>query len=295
MIIPYMEPEFQNQHKLSQIYLKQFGYIGEDNEHYVSVYRVGEKKTMNIKVKSFTAEVNIFDLPLPDMKDKRLFENLSSQLESRYPKVITNLKNQKKLIPLDKDILNNFTANILCRTDRFRDFISWCLKDSEAAVTLVSEITLFSEGQEDKDELEFIIKHIPSDLQLNLVMPYIMTHLVQVFRRFKKVVLKHYANVGWLTSDNPVHIERFGQHSYLIPVEAEIYFPLSKDFCLFMFHPDSQSSDNLLRKMKLDKVNLVNFGTCDDINKRMFVDNQAYLNFDYLIFNTQTDETTFRE
>lgn len=290
-----MEPEFQNQHKLSQIYLKQFGYIGEDNEHYVSVYKVGEKRTQNIKVKSFTAEVNIFDLPLPDMKDKRLFENLSSQLESRYPKVIANLQNQKKLIPLDKDVLNNFAANILCRTDRFRDFISWCLKDSEAAVTLVSEITLFSERQEDKDELEFVIKYISSDLQLNLVMPYIMTHLVEVFRRFKKVVLKHYGNVGWLTSDNPVHIERFGQHSYLIPIEAEIYFPLSKDFCLFMFHPDSQSSDNPLRKLKLDKVNLVNFETCDAINKRMFTDHQAYLNFDYLIFNTQTDETTFRE
>lgn len=290
-----MEPEFQNQHRLSQIYLKQFGYVGEDNEHYVSVYKVGEKKTENLKVKYFTAEVNIFDLPLPDMIDKRFFENLSSQVESRYPTVIANLRNKKKLTPMDKDVLNNFTANILCRTKRFRNFIGWCLTDKEATKTLIEEITLFSEGKEDREELELIVKSIPTDMQLNLVMGYVMNHLVHVFRKFKKIILKHYANVGWLTSDNPVHIERFGIYNYLIPIEAEIYFPLSKDFCLFMFHSESKSSDNPLKKMKLDKVNLVNFETCDSINKRMFFYDQAYFNFDYLIFNTKTDDTIFRE
>lgn len=144
------------------------------------------------------------------------------------------------------------------------------------------------------EELELILSQITTDNELNIVMCYVMNHLVYVFQRFKKVVLKHYKNLGWLTSDNPVHIEKFDNFSWIIPFESEIYFPLSKDFCLFMFNPNSENQENKLRTLKLDKVNIVDFETCDRVNKKMFFDNKAYLNFDYLIFNTKVEQTILK-
>lgn len=288
-----MEPEFQKQHQVSQIYLKQFGYCDVDKQHWVSVYKVGERKTENIKVVDFTIQTNIFDLPFEEMEIKRHFENLSSKLENRYRTVILNLRNQKRLTLQDKDLLNYFVANMLCRTNTFRNFISVILQDENDREVLFKEITMFPENNNDYEELKVVLNSIKEKSKINIVICYVMNHLFEVFRRFDKVVLKDNSNIGWLTSDNPVYIDRFENHHWLIPIESEIYFPLSKDFCLFMFNSNSKFTENPLRKLKLDKPNSIDFENCDIINKKMFLENQAYLGFEYLIFNTQIAETIF--
>lgn len=286
-----MQPEFQKQHKISQVYLKQFGYCDNDGVEWISVYKVGSKKTENLRICDFTTETNIFDLPFVEPNIKRHFEILSSTLENNYRSVILGLASQKQITPQGKDLINHFVANLLCRTDRFREFVKDMLCEKNGRNVLLKEITIFSDNQNELKELQTILKNVEKENELNIVMCYVMNHLVYVFQRFKKVVLKHYKNNGWLTSDNPVHIERFGNFSWLIPIEAEIYFPLSKDFCLFMFHPDSELNKNPLRKLKLEKVNIVSFETCDEVNKKMFFKDKAYFGFDYLIFNTETKNT----
>lgn len=290
-----MHPKFQNQHKISQVYLKQFGYCDDEGVEWVSVYKIGSGKTENLKVSEFTTETNIFDLPFDEPDIKRHFENLNGVLESKYRSLISSLACQKKLTPQDKDLLNHFVANILCRTDRFRNFVKDILKDENGRKVFLNEITIFSKNENKLEELKTILNEVERDKELNIVMCYVMNHLVYVFQRFKKVVIKHYKNTGWLTSDNPVHIERFKIFNWLIPIESEIYFPLSKDFCLFMFHNDSQYNENPLRKLKLEKVNIVDFETCDRVNKKMFYNNEAYLGFDYLIFNTKTEDTSLMQ
>ncbi len=290
-----MNPEFQKQHQVSRVYLKQFGHTDDEGVDWVSVYKVGLKKTGDEKISQFTTETNIFDLPFEEPEIKRHFENLSGDLESQYNSLIKSLTSHKKLTPENKDLLNHFVPNLLCRTNRFRDFIKKTLNNKKGRSILLKEITMFSENENTLQELEFILSQLTKDDELNIVICYVMNHLVYIFQRFDKVILKHYKNLGWLTSDNPVHIERFENFSWLIPVESEIYFPLSKDFCLFMFHKDSKFKENPLRNLKLDKVNIVDFETCDRVNKKMFLDDKAYLGFDYLIFNTKTEKTIFEE
>ncbi|MBP2282491.1 hypothetical protein H4V97_000809 [Flavobacterium sp. CG_23.5] len=280
------QPINQKQHRISQVYLKQFGHIKED-KHWLSVLKVETGITGNVLIKDFTAETNIFDLPIDDFEIKRHFENLSGQVENFYRTVISNLHNQKRLTPKDKDVLNHFVANLLCRTQPFRNFISECLNDSESRNFLIDEVTIYSD---DTEANKFILNHFEKNHHLNLVIGTVMNHLVHVFRHFKKVIMRDYKNLGWLTTDNPVRVERLGINPWIIPLEAEIYLPLSKDFCLFMYHPESELHANPLRKLRIDKVNILSF---DEFNK-ISLDNARNF-YEYLIFCNETEETELRK
>lgn len=280
------EPLFQEQHKVSQVYLKQFGYkIGD--EFWLSVHKMGNEMTENILIKNFTTETNIFDLPIDDFEIKRHFENLSSQVENFYRTVISNLHNQKRLAPRDKDVLNHFVANLLCRTNPFRRFINDLLNDPETREKLITEMTFFSN---DAEANRTVLNHFGPDFQLNLALGTLMNHLVTVFRNFKKVIIKDCDGRGWITTDSPVHVDYQGVHGYIIPVEAEIYLPLSKDFCLFMYHPNSEINTNPLRNLRLEKVNTISFEEFKKISFKIGRD------FDkYLIFCNEHEPTLMRK
>lgn len=269
------EPIYQQQHKVSQVYLKQFGYK-IDKDYWLSVYKMGEKKTENVLIKNFTAETNIFDLPIDDFEIKRHFENLSSEVENFYRTVISNLHNQKRLTEKDKDVLNHFVANLLCRTNPFRRYINDLLNDDQTRDKLITEITMFSN---DTEENKLVLDHFGKDFQLNLVMGTLMNHLLNVFRTFKKVIIRDCDGKGWITTDSPIHLDNQGIYDWLIPVETEIYFPLSKDFCLFMYHPESEKTDNPLRKLRTDKVNKIPYELFEKISLKVGRDFDEYLIF----------------
>ncbi|WP_017495737.1 DUF4238 domain-containing protein [Flavobacterium sp. WG21] len=269
------EPINQKQHKVSQVYLKQFGYKIDD-EYWLSVYKMGNEKTENVLIRNFTTETNIFDLPIDDFEIKRHFENLSSEVESFYRTVISNLHNQKRLTPKDKDVLNHFVANLLCRTNPFRRFINDLLNDDETRNKLINEITMFSN---DTEENKLVLDHFGKDFQLNLALGTLMNHLLNVFRNFKKVIIKDCDEKGWITTDSPIHLDNQEVYDWIIPVETEIYFPLSKDFCLFMYHPESEKKDNPLRQLKVDKINEIPFELFEKISMKIGRDFDEYLIF----------------
>lgn len=276
------EPEFQRQHKVSQVYLKQFGYE-KDGEYWLSVYKTGKKETENVRISDFTKETNIFDIPFKDSELKRHFENLSNKIETRYRTVISNLHNQKRLTPKDKDVLNHFVANLMCRTNPFRSFIDSLLRHSDTRDKFITEITMFSNNEEETKEFLSLFK---KDFQLNVAIGDTMNHLVNVFRSFNKVIMRQEVE-GWLTTDSPVHIDKQGCNAWVIPIESEIYFPLSPDFCLFMYHPKSELNSNPLRNLKVDKINTVDFDTFNSIIKKK-IDS---LDYEYLIMNTELEPT----
>lgn len=269
------EPIYQKQHKVSQVYLKQFGYK-IDEEYWLSVYKMGNEKTENVLIKNFTTETNIFDLPIDDFEIKRHFENLSGEVESFYRTVISNLHNQKRLTPKNKDVLNHFVANLLCRTNPFRKYINDLLNDDETRNKLINEITMFSN---DTEENKLVLDHFGKDFQLNLALGTLMNHLVSVFRNFKKVIIKDCDGKGWITTDSPVYLDYQGIYNWIIPLETEIYFPLSKDFCLFMYHPESEKKDNPLRELWIDKVNKIPFELFEKISMKIGRDFDEYLIF----------------
>jgi hypothetical protein len=276
------EPENQGQHRISQVYLKQFGYQ-KDDDWWVSVYQIGKKTTDNKLVNDFTKETNIFDVPFKDFKIRRHFENTSSLIESRYRTVISNLTNQKQLIPKDRDLLCHFVPNLMCRTKPFRSFIDLLLRDRETRDKFINEITLLRGVNEETRELLSIFK---IDFQLNVVVGVVIEHLVTVLRQFKQVIIRDAEDKGWMTTDTPVFIDKQEHHEWIMPIEAELYFPLSRDYCLFMYHEKSEIDSNPLRKLKENKINTVNFETFDEITKRI-----VYNANEFIIMPTQMQET----
>lgn len=268
-------PLLQNQHRLSQIYLKKFGYK-EEGIWMLSVMKLSSGKIENVRISEFTAEINIFDLPFDDFNVKRQFEIINSKLENEYPKLINNIKNQKQLISKDKDLLNLFIPNILCRTIHFRAYMKSLIENIETRKKLLNEITLF---QKDEGKTEFLLDILNPTSHLNIVAGALMNHMHYVLQRFKKLILKSPSGFGWLTTDNPVYIDLQEKHEWIIPLEAEIYFPLSKEYCVFLFHEQSELNSNPLRNLKKDKVNEIDFETFDKLAKRIGGNLDEYLIF----------------
>jgi hypothetical protein len=264
------EPITQSQHRVSQVYLKEFGYK-EDSNYLVSVYQIGKTMTENLLVEKFTADTNIFDLPFNEPEIKRYFENTSNLVENRYKTVISNLHNQKQLIPLDKDLLCHFVANLMCRSELLRNFIELLLKSDRD--NLLKEITVFSGHYE---ALKIFLSKINPEQHLNIVICSLMDYLVVKLRSFNQIVIKSHEDVGWFTTDNPVYVDAENNQKWLIPVSSEIYLPLSKDFCLFMYNPNSKK-ENDLRKLKVDKVHVVDSLIFNNIMNKLTENANKYL------------------
>lgn len=277
------EAELQGQHRISQIYLKQFGFE-RDGQWYIAVWRKFLDYTNIEPIKTFSKEVNIFDLPFVDFKLRRHFENTSNLIESEYSKIINTLSNQQQLIPKHKDILCHYVANLICRTKPYRDSFYNLLKNEETRVKFLKEITMFKE--EEYPEIQECLDTLKDEFQLNVAICTLMSHLVRVFRSFDFIILKDYENKRWCTSDNPVILDRQNNYSWIIPVETEIYFPLSKDFCLFMFHKHSEIQTTHLRKNKINKVNQSDQLTYDSIFDKILHNENEFLVFPFEIDKT---------
>jgi len=278
--------EYQGQHRISQIYLKQFGYQ-KDDEWYISVWHKSDNHTDNLQVKNFTKETNVFDLPYEDIELRRHFENISSkELESRYEMVIKSIHNQKNLNTRNKSILFHFVANLICRALPHRDFLNTLLLNADTREIFLEEITTFEEKS--LPVLKEALSTLKSEYQLNMVLGQIMNYLAQVFKTFNCVILKDHENKGWFTSDNPINIDKQGNFSYIIPPEAEIYFPLSKDYYLFIFNEESEIKTNPLRKLRKNKINEI-----DEATHKMLCDKVTWNENRYLIFPTEIENTLF--
>jgi hypothetical protein len=280
------EPENQNQHRLSQVYLKQFGYKKGD-DWMISVFEAEKRLISNFKIAEFSSEVNIFDLPFKEPNEKRHFENVSNKIETRYRTIISNLQNQKMLTLKDNDVLNHFVANILCKTDKFRTYIDFLLRDSETRNKFINEITYITDNSKQTSDIltKFKIKY-----QLNLIIGVLMNHLVNIFRKFSKVIIRSDEELGWFTTDNPVIIDKYGNFDKIIPIESEIFMPLSKEYCLMMFHENSTQKSNPLRKLKQNQINKVGNDLFYEISSKI-----AFNLDKYLIFNIDFEDTEIEE
>jgi hypothetical protein len=278
--------KYQGQHRISQIYLKQFGY-DEMGEWKISVWYKGDNQTRNLLVENFTKETNAFDLPYGDINFRRNFENESSRkLESRYKTVINNIVNQKKINERTRGVLFHFVANLICRAIPHRNFFNQLLNDEQTKDKFIGEITMFNESE--LPDIKKLLPLLEPEFHLNTLLETIMMHIVKVFYTFDCVILEDYDNRGWATSDNPVIIDFQQNYNWVIPVEAEIYFPLSKDYLLFMFHKESKVKTNPLRNLTSK-----NLHKCDELMHKQIWDKIFKNECNYIIFPTKIPDMSF--
>ena len=276
-------PERQGQHKVPQIYLKQFGYL-KDNEWWISVLRKETDATNNVLIKNFTVETNVYDLPYDDFKVKRHFENTNGTIENKYNKILSNIHHQKQITRKDKDVLNHIVASFLCRTGDFRSFIEGILHFSpESRERFIQEISVFTNNE---IEIKKNLDDLEKEHQLNFVIGEVINHLVKVLCTFEQVIIKACDDKFWFTSDNPVCLNRQGKTDMLVPMEAELFLPLSRDYCLFMFHKDSEIKTNDLRNLKIEQVNSIDDSIFDPLVRQIILNSNYYLIFPIFIEDT---------
>lgn len=276
-------PERQGQHRVPQTYLKQFGYH-KDDQWWISVLRKETNKTSNVLIKNFTVETNVYDLPYEDFKDRRHFENTSGIIENKYNKIISNIHNQQQITKKDKDLLNHLVASFLGRTGNFRSFIEDVLHFSRRSrERFIQEICVFT-GKE--IETQNTLGSLDKMHQLNFAICLVVNHLVKVLRNFQQVIIKACDDKFWFTSDSPVCLNKQGRTDMLIPLEAEIFLPLSRDYCVFMYHDDSEMKTNSLLNLRIAKVNSIDNNIFHSLVHQINLNSNYYLIFPIYIADT---------
>lgn len=242
----------QNQHRISQVYLKQFGYKDKNGKNWISVWEIGSEYTDNKSIKSFSAERNIFDLPFSDINEKRKFEEFNGDIETYYPKILSGLDQNQKLTDKSKAYLISLIVNLLCRNESFSKQID-CFLRTDKRDYFLAEITLYHDDK--GNQLKESLKKIKIDYQLNIVLFSVWYYLCKKLTssNFDYVILKGFSNRGWATSDNPVIIKNNINENTLLSKETEIFFPISRNYLFYLDHMDYNKSNSL----KVNKQEIV--------------------------------------
>ena len=241
----------QDHHTIGEVYLSPFSFTYKDGPEQIYVLEKGMDRTARKNIRSFMAPPNQFDLQFFSATEKGVFEDLNGKVETHYPKVLAGLKGSNQLNKENEFILKQFVSNLLCRTSNMRKIIQSAYDNPAKRDAFLNEISMYT-----KPELKgaSLVGSIPAEDRLNFLSLLVMRHLTFVFEHFSCVIIREYDKRGWITCDNPVVVDYNGVIDYLIPIETEIYFPLSPEYCLYMHHPNSEIKTNELRKLPNGRV-----------------------------------------
>lgn len=112
----------------------------------------------------------------------------------------------------------------------------------------LKEITYYH--QDKGRQLINSMNKIKIDFQLNFVIFSVWYYFVNTLTssNFDYVLIEDYDNRGWATTDNPVIIKNNINEATLFSRETEIYFPISKDYCIYIDHRHHNRSNSLRGK-----------------------------------------------
>lgn len=274
----------QNQHRVSQVYLKEFGYQTESGQWKISALETDKFKLMHNldklffsqkSIESVTAEYNIFDVIDENPNNRTLFEDANGKIETLYPTIINELKKNSILSEDSVGALIQYIPNLLCRVESFRQLILSHINSNNRLPFLRAMCTL----HEDKGNGYIkILDKLPIEAQLNPVCFVVMEHIMNKLSYFDYVILGEYQNRGWVTSDNPVVLDNNISSNTIFSIDTEVYFPLSKDFCIFFSHPNAKVKNNILRTYR----NKSFINATEEIQEMIY--KKVRMNADKLIF-----------
>lgn len=253
-------PEKQNQHKLPQVYMREFGYDFKGQKK-VSVLKVGEKFTRQKSIESFLSETNVFKIKSENPELENIFEELNGLLENEYLNFISDLNNNQYLSDKSYSILLQLIPNLLCRTDEIRDLVSYLL-NSDAKTNFLKIICIHrAQNIGDLIEQDFykIIAEQPvNDDVINRVLIFLMEHIFRRVAHYDIVILQSQEDKPWFTTDNPIIFENKMANFEIMLKESEIYFPLNPKYLIYLHHRESEDKENELRQLEKNKTHLVN-------------------------------------
>lgn len=242
-----------DQHRVSAVYLKEFGFR-EDEQWKITtlekekrelMQRIGKRWVGEKSIDSVTTAPNEFDLngAHPDLR--RLLEENFSKIESDYPKLVAEI-NSGALMDETASKIAHFIASLLIRSKQFREVINRILHLSNASTFLEHMCVLMEPNT--VQALVAKVMDIPIEHRLNHACILVWHQLSIKLASFEMVIMKDYDNSGWSTSDEPVILQHNFTRNSILSIDTELWFPLSKDYCLFMYHKKSRYRQHPLRK-----------------------------------------------
>lgn len=279
-----MHPPKQDQHKVPKVYLKKFGYLDANKQWKVSVIKSGEHFTRQKSIRSFTALTNVFDIKSLNPIIHRTFETFNSKLESNYNAIIDDLENNGKLSEENDAYLMQFTANMICRSDCWRNWALGMLshenKPNILKAILWEELKdRISFAEFDRDPFFRLLVDSKPEEVINVVLILFTGHLLRRLQHYEMVFLQSPEGKPWFSSTNPVVVENRINKFEIFEKESEIYFPLTPKYLVYMHCKLSEDRENELRKHSSNQV----VKASDEQNERLqkiIIDNAVD---DYLI------------
>jgi hypothetical protein len=259
------QPANQNQHRVPQVYLKQWGYKAADDRWYIFTIGKDSKQVKESRVDGFSTAINVFDYLTDDPGDKRHYEITAGEVEKKYNTVVRSIHHQKMLNSLHEDLLRHFIASLICRSEVFRDFFTVMLADNRRVDNILGEITTFE--TEVPGMLGFALKTLEPGERMSLVQGIVTNYFSKALRNFKSVILRDFNDLNWFTSDNPVHMDLQEDYNSIVSPDSEIYLPLSPSLCLFLFCEDTEKNANPLRRLPPNKIHDTEFETFQAVNR----------------------------
>jgi hypothetical protein len=259
----------QEQHRIPQVYWRQWCFRdSKTNAETLSVLAYGQAVSHYVKVKRFTAVTNLFDTTLFEPGSERFFDKMCIRTESNYQKVIKAL-NTGEYDPQTRIYLTEFVSNIFVRQQWTYDFFTWILERKHIRKKLFREISILDNDNENGliekmyEEMAIDPEHT-MDSKVSAVLVQAWKHFKTAFQRFNHIIVKAPVGRFWNTTDNPVIVHNMGNDGWVAGPECEIYFPISKDFLLYM-HVDKVKKENTFISLPENKISEISIDDFDHV------------------------------
>jgi len=247
----------QNQHIIPQTFLKQFGYKDKHGRWKVPTFNVEEIPIMNdinktlvkqSNIESLLREQNIYDLS-GKIENKKQLDNTFKILEDCYPSIIKEINETKRISNESKEKLITFISFLFIRTHDFREIAEHLLKTK-------NQDYLEAVIGDNKNRINTLLS-LPVEKAINFLIGFSGFYISKVLFHFEIIIIETIETEKWATTDNPVLLQCKTTDNIIdfLGIDTEILCPISQDYLVFIFHPDSNFSHNELRKLNINEVN----------------------------------------
>lgn len=242
----------EQQHRVSRVYLKGFACDVAKEKVWTAdkwmalfLHGVGHPWAVEEKpIADLTVTDGEFELGSVDPEDKDKLEKFFGKFERMCPRVLKAV-DARKLNNENRDFLIGFVASLLVRSRHFRLWMDSELRSPDSQLFLRT-MCMYMPPEEQPKRIANI-EQFPAEHRLNHACYAIWHHLYHRLGNFKMVFFENSAR-GWETCDDPVVLRNIeARGGSLLGRASEIYVPLDRKWCLFMYDSKSNHPLNPMR------------------------------------------------
>jgi hypothetical protein len=275
-------PPIQRQHKIPQVYLKTFAIDGNNNCKQICILAKGDKQTRKKNIKSFDRHENFFDINSDDSRIERLFEEMNGLLETHYPKILEELEQNQSLSVKHTSYLMQFAANMIGRSDVWRESIMDTLNSDVKHLFIQHMIAHTFKTKEERGKIETSelfkgLNALSADEGINRMLMFFIGHVLERLWNYEITYFKAHDDKGWFTSDNPVVMDNEPDGIEMLPPDSVLYFPLTPKYLAFIHYKKSKDTTNSFRKYESNKIHEINDEEMDILTKTILSNASNYI------------------